>query len=362
MAVWTFSRTITDGIEFLSSSIYDGFEQLDVLSRSSTQLRLQDPEFRDIFTFSGTGLTYSLSGGTLSVTGGTLTGLTASFNGQVFATWTGISIPAATMSTYVRTDNWTALNTLLFNTSDTYNLTDGRDEVRGFGGNDRMNGFGGDDSLLGDTGNDTLYGGLGNDTLIGGSGNDSLRGEAGNDRLLGDTGNDALLGGLGNDTLIGGSGNDILRGEAGNDSLVGDSGNDKLFGDSGADRLLGGLGLDTLIGGLGVDTMTGGAGADVFAFNHALAADREIITDFNRLEDDLHFDNDAFTAFSYTGQLRASGFVLGTAATDTADRFIYQQSTGNLWYDRDGSGAAVKVLVAELADGTALSAADIFIL
>lgn len=326
MAVWTFSRTITDGIEFLSSSIYDGFEQLDVLSRSSTQLRLQDPEFRDIFTFSGTGLTYSLSGGTLSVTGGTLTGLTASFNGQVFATWTGISIPAATMSTYVRTDNWTALNTLLFNTSDTYNLTDGRDEVRGFGGNDRMNGFGGDDSLLGDTGNDTLFGGHGNDTLIGGSGND------------------------------------ILRGEAGNDSLVGDSGNDKLFGDSGADRLLGGLGLDTLIGGLGVDTMTGGAGADVFAFNHALAADREIITDFNRLEDDLHFDNDAFTAFSYAGQLRASGFVLGTAATDTADRFIYQQSTGNLWYDRDGSGAAVKVLVAELADGTALSAADIFIL
>lgn len=326
MAVWNFSRSITDGIEFLSSSIYDGFEQLDVLSRSSTQLRLQDPEFRDIFTFSGTGLTYSLSGGTLSVTGGTLTGLTASFNGQLFGTWNGFSIPAATMYTYIRTDNWTALNTLLFNTSDTYNLTDGRDEVRGFGGIDRMNGFGGDDSLLGDTGNDTLFGGLGNDTLIGGSGND------------------------------------ILRGEAGNDSLVGDSGNDKLFGDSGADRLLGGLGLDTLIGGLGVDTMTGGAGADVFAFNHALAADREIITDFNRLEDDLHFDNDAFTAFSYTGQLRASGFVLGTAATDTADRFIYQQSTGNLWYDRDGSGAAVKVLVAELADGTALSAADIFIL
>lgn len=317
MAVWTFLRNISEGTEIMSSSIYDGFENLDVLFRSSTQLRLQDPEFRDIFTFTGTGLTYSLSGGTLSVTGGTLTGLTGTNNGQVFATWTGINISAATMSSYVRTDNWTALNALIFNTSDTYNLTDGRDKVRAFGGNDQLNGFGGNDTLYGDSGNDSLKGGTGNDLAYGGLGNDSLWGE---------------------------------------------SGNDKLFGDSGNDRLSGSFGNDTLIGGTGIDTMTGGTGADVFAFNHTGATNREILTDFNAVDDALHFNNDAFTAFSYTGQLRASHFVSGTNALDTNDRFIYQQSTGSLWYDRDGSGAAAKVLVAELVDGTRLTAADIFIL
>ncbi|MFZ9198793.1 MAG: calcium-binding protein [Paracoccaceae bacterium] len=344
MAIWQFLRSIPDGIEMMSSSIYDGFENLDVLSRSSTVLRLQDPEFGDIFTFTGTGLTYSISGGNLTATGGTLTGLTATFNGQAFASWTGISVPAVTMYNYVRTDNWAALNTLLFNTSDTYNMTDAADSVRGFGGNDRINGFGGNDRLFGDSGNYTRVGGLGNDVL---------RGDAGNDSLLGDSGNDTLTAGLGND---------VLRGDAGNDSLLGDSGNDKLFGDSGTDRLNGGLGADTLIGGTGIDTMIGGAGADVFAFNDSGATNREIISDFIAVDDALHFNNDAFTAFAYTGQLRTSSFVLGTAATDLADRFIYQQSTGNLWYDRDGSGAAAKVLVAELADGTRITTADIFIL
>ena len=164
------------------------------------------------------------------------------------------------------------------------------------------------------------------------------------------------------DVVRGFGGNDTIKGFGGADRLMGDAGNDKLWGMAGADTLVGGAGADTLLGGLGVDRLAGGAGADVFAFVNRGAANRDIITDFNRTADDLHFDNDAFSAFAYTGRLRAADFVLGTAATDAADRFVYQRATGNLWYDADGSGAGAKMLVAELRDGTALTAADIFIL
>ena len=317
MAIWTFDRRFP-GMDLMSSQILDVVETLEVERATSTIFRFQDPFFGDLVTFTGTGLTYATSNTMTQLTGGTFNGFSIRLDGETVVTaWTGFSISAPTVFQYLADNNRAALNTLIFNTSDTYNMTDDADSVRGFGGNDRINGFGGNDRLFGDSGNDTLGGGLGNDAL---------------------------------------------RGDAGNDSLLGDSGNDKLFGDSGADRLNGGLGADTLIGGVGIDTMIGGAGADVFAFNDNGATNREIISDFIAVDDALHFNNDAFTAFAYTGQLRASGFVLGTAATDLADRFIYQQSTGNLWYDRDGSGAAAKVLVAELADGTRLTTADIFIL
>lgn len=167
---------------------------------------------------------------------------------------------------------------------------------------------------------------------------------------------------LGNaDTIKASNGNDNLSGFGGNDTIYGYAGRDQLDGGAGRDKLFGGDGNDTLIGGGGMDTLSGGAGADVFAFVARGAANRDIITDFNSKQDDLHFDNDAFTAFAYTGKLRAADFVLGTAAKDAADRFIYQKSTGNLWYDADGSKGGAKVLVAELADGTTLTAGDIFI-
>ncbi|WP_430464806.1 calcium-binding protein [Tabrizicola sp.] len=318
MAVWTFNRSVLeDGVDIMSSRIFEGLLYYNVLQANSTVFRVRDPEFDDVFTFTGQGLTYSTSNGQTAITGGTLTSLNVVFEGLTIGSWTGFSISAAAASSGLAAGNWSALNTLIFGTNDTFNLTNFADEVRGFGGNDRINGFGGADRLYGDGGNDTL---------------------------------------------VGGSGSDILRGGTGADRLLGEGGNDKLFGDTGADVLLGGTGRDTLIGGTGIDTLTGGAGADVFAFNHTGATNREIITDFLAVDDALHFNNDVFTAFNYVGGLRPADFVRGTNALDAADRFIYQQSTGNLWYDRDGSGSATKVLVAELRDGTTLSATDIFIL
>jgi Ca2+-binding RTX toxin-like protein len=293
MASIVFSRALP-GTTVLSSRVFIDTQDAPILATNPTSLVLSASDTRDDrLSFIGSGLSYVFVGGELmGVNAGTVTRIL--YNnpslGQTYFDWTGLNVSAPTFVEYVMTSNWSALNTLLFNTSDTYDLTDGRDAVRGFGGNDVINGYGGADRL------------------------------------------------------------------------IGDDGNDKLSGGNGADVMEGGSGADTLIGGAGVDTYTGGAGADVFAFTSRAFANREIVTDFNGAVDELHFDNDAFTAFTYTGQLRSADFARGTEAADVTDRFIYQKSTGNLWYDADGSRAGGKVLVAELADGTALSAGDIFIL
>ena len=290
MATLNFNRLLS-GIGLQSSNEFDGILDAAIVSRSSTRLTLDDAD-GDYITFVGTGISYQMSGNRIVGISGTLNTvlLTNPSGSETYLTWSGLNTSAASFLTYVKNFNWTALNSLLFNTSDTYNLTNGRDVVRGFGGNDVMNGFNGNDRLFGDQGNDKLFGGIGTDSLNGGSG------------------------------------------------------------------------ADRLVGGAGIDTLTGGAGADVFVFEEKGAANRDIITDFSAVDDALHFDNGPFNAFNYTGQLRAANFTTGTAATDTSDRFIYQKSTGNLWYDADGSRGGAKVLVAELADGTTLTAADIFII
>ena len=38
------------------------------------------------------------------------------------------------------------------------------------------------------------------------------------------------------------------------------------------------------------------------------------------------------------GVLPASQFVTGSSANDSNDRFIYNPSNGDLWFDRDGIG------------------------
>ncbi len=174
-------------------------------------------------------------------------------------------------------------------------------------------------------------------------------------------GNDLMVASKGNDVLLGGTGNDTLKGAGGADRLQGEAGKDRLEGAAGADTLSGDAGNDTLIGGAGIDRLTGGAGKDVFVFDQAKAGGRDILTDFASRSDRIHLDSDVFDDLSYTGKLKAADFVAGTAAKDASDRLIYDQSSGNLWYDSNGSAKGGKVLIAELTDGTALVAGDIFL-
>lgn len=254
---------------------------------------------------------------------------------------------------------------------------DGNDRLYGGNGNDFLHGGNGDDVAFGGQGHDVvegnagadrLYGEDGNDIVRGGAGDDFIHGGAGDDELHGGSGHDRLYGGIGWDILVGGTGDDLLVGDNGNDQLYGQAGNDTLFGGAGHDRLEGGSGGDTLYGGAGDDILIGGDGPDVL--NGGTGADRFVITDTNPNngtpffadvqtgEDRIILDSEAFLQISVLGGLLEAEFTLGTVAGDADDRIIYDQATGNIYYDEDGTGAAEQVLIARVEPGTVLSASD----
>ncbi len=54
-------------------------------------------------------------------------------------------------------------------------------------------------------------------------------------------------------------------------------------------------------------------------------------------------------------------FTIGSAATDDSDRFIYNQTTGGLFFDADGIGVASQMQFAQLSSGLAMTNLDIFV-
>ena len=244
--------------------------------------------------------------------------------------------------------------------------TSGGDTIDGRNDLDVLLGADGNDWLLGGTGNDTLEGGRGADTAEGGLGDDGLSGGLGADLLLGGRGNDVLDGGEGADTIdggadndqaIGGAGDDSLFGASGNDSLDGGDGNDTLAGGAQRDTLAGGDGQDRLVGGDGQDRLVGGADADVFVLGGTTAS-RDTIADFVSGLDSLEVSLALFGGDLTEGGDATGHFVLGLAPTAATATFLYQQSTGRLFFDADGTGAGARMLVAILEDQAALAATD----
>jgi Ca2+-binding RTX toxin-like protein len=296
------------------------------------------------------------------------------------------------------------------------------DYLDGGNGNDRVDGEYNDDTLYGGFGTDTLYGGDGNDRLDSGTpsaydtANEKLYGDAGDDYLLagngadyldGGSGIDALIGGLGNDTYvvesvgdvvtespnsgtdtvissitytlgsdvnylrlsgsiaINGTGNNIqnrITGNSASNILSGLDGNDTLTGSGGNDSLNGGTGNDSLVGGAGADTLTGGSGQDRFTFTTKTEGlDR--ITDFAVVDDTIDVSRAGFGGGLTAGAVITSAqFFIGAAAHDSSDRFIYNNSTGALLFDADGTGATTAIQFARLSTGLSLTNNDIFVI
>jgi Ca2+-binding RTX toxin-like protein len=146
--------------------------------------------------------------------------------------------------------------------------------------------------------------------------------------------------------------NNIINGNDANNYLSGRNRNDTLTGNNGN---------DTLIGGDGSDVLTGGAGADTFAFNFPIEG-IDTITGFNGSEgDEIQVSAAGFGGGLTAGSLSSSEFKIGAAATNTSHRFIYNSSTGELFFDSDGIGSQEQELFAMLSPGTSLSNSDIFI-
>jgi len=148
--------------------------------------------------------------------------------------------------------------------------------------------------------------------------NIELRGLGGNDIL--DVDGDFLQGA--NVRLEGGGGNDRISGSRGNDTMIGGSGRDYLERTGG-----------------GIDFLTGGAGVDEFYFSSF--TDVPTITDY-------HGDQDTITTYFaglLPGRLDAPYFHAGPSATTEQQRIIYDASKGQVFYDRDGSGAIEQTLI-----------------
>ena len=272
--------------------------------------------------------------------------------------------------------------------------------------NNRLEGLDGNDTLIGGKGRDNLNGGEGEDSLNGGSSHDVLNGGGDNDLLLGGSGNDTLNGGRGGDTLLGGAGHDTYvidstedvlteqtnqgidtvkstvsftlganfenltlignkhrqgKGNNLNNRLIGNKRHNRLQGLEGDDTLIGGKGNDILIGGNGEDSLIGGVGKDRFQFNSANEGIDQI-NDFDVVNDTLAVSADGFGGGLIAGELLAEQFTIGSSAGDSRDRFIYNNLTGALFYDQDGSmNNFTQIQIASLDSGLAISNNDILV-
>lgn len=210
------------------------------------------------------------------------------------------------------------------------------------------------------------------------AGDDVLSGYIGDDTLIGLAGDDQIFGGVGTDSLDGGVGDDRLFGDDGEDLCVGGSGNDEIYGGLGADRLVGSAGDDRLYGGADTDFLTGGSGRDIFHLgdptsapltvpHHPGAAARaalaiiapDTILDFNVKQDLIELDPSVFRAVR--NGVSKGAFATGTGAHDGNDHLIYDPTSGHLFYDSDGTGAAAQTLIATLGHDLALTNAAFII-
>ncbi len=216
-------------------------------------------------------------------------------------------------------------------------------------------------TLTGGAGNDIYYVGS-NDVIVElpGQGTDTAYGYGDYTLATGISVENLYLNVTTGQTLTGNDLSNKVVGNGGNDTLNGLDGNDSLNGGLGADVLDGGQGNDTLVGGLGNDSLTGGDGNDLFRFDTALDANsnRDSLLDFNVIDDAFQLENAIFTALTQTGTLAASSFVIGAVALDANDYLIYDNTTGGLFYDPDGSGPGGAVQFAALSTNLALTNLD----
>ena len=147
------------------------------------------------------------------------------------------------------------------------------------------------------------------------------------------------------------TGNDVI--EAGSTStLSGKAGNDILIGSSASNILVGGAGNDTLTTGTGFDTVlftTKTEGIDT-------------ITDFNVYQDLIQVSAANFGGGLIAGEsISSDQFSISLGSMTATTRFIFDQPTGKLYFDIDGSGVNAAVQFASLAANLGLTEDNIFV-
>jgi Ca2+-binding RTX toxin-like protein len=231
--------------------------------------------------------------------------------------------------------------------------------------------------IIGNSGSNDLYGGNQADSLIGGSGDDTYYISSTLNRIFETSGqgsdkavlttNYTLGAGISIESMeIGKVRNGVSLTLVGNElgqAITGGDGNDRLFGKAGSDTIRGDAGNDLINGGEGADSLFGGAGLDSFLFDVLPALggiDR--LFDFSSVDDRILIDNATFTGITANGALAANRFIIGANATTVDHRIVYDQTTGALFYDADGSGTGVKQQFATLNANTVVTLQDFLII
>ncbi|MBE8999167.1 calcium-binding protein [Nostoc sp. LEGE 12447] len=215
----------------------------------------------------------------------------------------------------------------------------------------------------------------------------NILGTAFDDNIVGTSGNDTLsTGSGGKDTIDGGNGDDLLfvdytNATGGITSTFNATSNTgsitagtsrvsyknierlNILGTIFDDNIVGGSGNDTLFGGSGNDTLYGGDGTDTFVFNsYGYYEGVASLYDFNATNEYATNEVIQVSANGFgsvgglsLGTLLATQFTIGTSATTTEERFIYNSATGGLFFDQDGSAGSTQVQFAQLSAGLSLS-------
>ncbi|CAN5397390.1 hypothetical protein BH10PSE7_BH10PSE7_19820 [soil metagenome] len=242
----------------------------------------------------------------------------------------------------------------------TIKVTDVNPErIAGDGHANKFVGGAGADSLSGLGGIDTLSGGGGNDTLSGGTGADSLAGGKGSDLYFVDSSSDKVTefrnGGI---DEVRSSADYTLGKEVENLVLTGDKAIDGT-GNGSANHITGNAHANVLDGGLGSDTLKGGKGNDIFVFSTVLGTNNvDKIDQYSVNDDTIRLDHDVFAGLK-AGKAVHFAFAGDTLTGDPT--VIYNETSGALLFDADGSDGHAAVKFATLGDHLALTAGDFFV-
>ncbi len=149
---------------------------------------------------------------------------------------------------------------------------------------------------------------------------------------------------IGYDTVI-----ENVKTGSGGDYIVGNKYNNYIVSGSGNDIISGGTGDDVLVGGAGLDTLKGGTGKDTFVFD-VLDGSVDTILDFKTSDDLLALDDNIFTALK------------GKTVDEIMEYIHYDNATGYLSYDSDGSASVSAVNFASLDANLDLTAQHMLII
>jgi Ca2+-binding RTX toxin-like protein len=235
-----------------------------------------------------------------------------------------------------------------------------------------IHGNDGNNILDGAGGNDVLYGRAGNDIFLASAGFDTFHGEAGDDWFYINDAQDWILEGPSQGSLdrVFTSVSYTLPTPAAIEIFSTDdhagTGAINLTGNDLVNTIYGNQGNNILDGKGGSDVLIGWGGADTFAFTTQprviTPANIDTVYDFEHGIDKIALDDAIFNGIGAPGSFNANAFALGTAAGDADDRIIYDQATGQLFYDEDGTGAIAARLFANLEGAPILTVSDFVVI